>query len=142
MKAFVNESDVRNVADQINVAVTDEQISKVLEMYDDESDNDPTATWDLIVENCIYTIVKHSEHKHENRMTQDELITNLVDFEMGCLGSRDTLILFAELVKTGRAWTLQGSYGRMAEALIKDGVVTPQGQVDWSKYVEDTEDLL
>jgi uncharacterized protein YpuA (DUF1002 family) len=48
--------DVKDVAERLNINLSDEQINEVLEMYDAEADNDPTATWDLIVENCIYTL--------------------------------------------------------------------------------------
>jgi len=60
MKVYVSAIDVRNVAKRINVAITDDQIMEVLEMYEEETkyDNDPTATWDLIVEHCIYNVTQ------------------------------------------------------------------------------------
>lgn len=73
-------------------------------------------------------------------MTQEQIISDIVDFEMGSLGRRDTLILFGELVKTGMAWTLQGAYGRMAHELITIGLITPQGQVNWNEWKDDIED--
>lgn len=57
MTSQVTKQDVVNVANRINVSVTGEQITEVLKMYDGEADNDPTATWDLIVENCIQSLV-------------------------------------------------------------------------------------
>lgn len=57
MKVDVSAIDVRNVANRINVAITDDQIMEVLEMYEDESENDPTAIWDSIVEHCIYSVI-------------------------------------------------------------------------------------
>lgn len=73
-------------------------------------------------------------------MTQEQILSDIVDFEMGSLGRRDTLVLFGELVKTGMAWTLQGTYGRMADELITIGLITPQGQVNWNEWKDDTED--
>lgn len=47
-------------------------------------------------------------------------ITNaIIEYEMGTLGEEEILELFQHLVNTGMAWSLQGSYGRMASALIE-----------------------
>lgn len=55
-------------------------------------------------------------------------VTNrIIDYECGHLDDRDTLRLFSELVKTGMAWTLQGHYGRTAQALIDDGWLEADG---------------
>ncbi len=48
--------DVVNVATDLKMDITIKQVRQVLEMYDDEADNDPTATWNLIVENCLYNL--------------------------------------------------------------------------------------
>jgi len=37
--------------------------------------------------------------------------------------------LFAELIATGMAWTLQPSYGRTARRFIANGFVTPEGEI-------------
>jgi hypothetical protein len=33
------------------------EINEVLKYYNSEAENDPTATWDLIVENLLYNFV-------------------------------------------------------------------------------------
>lgn len=53
----------------------------------------------------------------------------IIEFESGTLGMRGTLDLFAELIRTGQAWTLQGFYGRVARALIADGFISPEGEI-------------
>ena len=44
----------------------------------------------------------------------------IVDYEMGSMSDPEILELFQELVDTGMAWRLQGSYGRMADHLIEE----------------------
>ena len=50
----------------------------------------------------------------------------IISYEMGDLDAEETIELFQHLVNTGMAWTLQGSYGRTAQALIDAGLVTPR----------------
>lgn len=58
-----------------------------------------------------------------------DLVGAIVDYESGSLSERATLELFAHLVKTGQAWSLQGHYGRTAQALIRGGLITRDGRV-------------
>ncbi len=47
----------------------------------------------------------------------------LLQFEDGALDDDSVLDLFQRLVDSGLAWQLQGSYGRMAAALVEAGLV-------------------
>jgi hypothetical protein len=58
-----------------------------------------------------------------------DLVGSIIAFESGELDDAGTLTLFANLVKTGQAWSLQGSYGRTAAALIDAGYINKRGQV-------------
>ena len=49
--------------------------------------------------------------------------------ESGELNPSDTLDLFARLIKTGPAWTLQDRIGRTASDLIQFGWITPAGLI-------------
>lgn len=49
----------------------------------------------------------------------------IISFEMGEMSEAEVIDFFQELVDTGLAWKLQGSYGRMARALIEAGHVQP-----------------
>lgn len=53
-----------------------------------------------------------------------DIIGKIMDFESGELDDAGTLELFQELVNTGMAWSLQGSYGRMAQHLIDEGYIS------------------
>jgi hypothetical protein len=56
MTKEITPQDVAQVAIDLKMDITIGQVNQVLEMYDDEADNDPTATWNLIVENCLYNL--------------------------------------------------------------------------------------
>lgn len=53
-----------------------------------------------------------------------DLINTLIEFESGELDDTQTIAFFQELVNSGLAWSLQGSYGRIASALLKEGLIT------------------
>ena len=53
-----------------------------------------------------------------------DLVDQMMRYEQGDLSDEETVEFFQDLVDTGMAWTLQGSYGRMAMALIDAGYVT------------------
>ncbi len=53
----------------------------------------------------------------------------IVAYEEGDLDTAGTLELFADLIRDGHAWTLQGHYGRAAHALIVDGLISPDGEI-------------
>jgi hypothetical protein len=57
-------------------------------------------------------------------MTYD-LTTAIINYETGAMETEEELLeLFQYLVDTGMAWSLQGSYGRTAYALIEAGHIT------------------
>lgn len=53
-----------------------------------------------------------------------DYINAIINFECGELDEGATLELFQYLVDTGIAWQLQGSYGRLAAALLKEGLIS------------------
>jgi hypothetical protein len=48
-----------------------------------------------------------------------------MDYEAGTLNKDEIIAGFQELIKSGLAWELQGSYGRMATSLIEQGLCEP-----------------
>lgn len=54
----------------------------------------------------------------------NDITSNIIAFESGELDQDGVIELFQSLVDSGLAWSLQGSYGRTAQALIQAGLVT------------------
>jgi len=58
-----------------------------------------------------------------------DIVTQIMAYEGGELDEADSLSLFGELIASGMAWSLQGSYGRTASTLIEIGAISPEGEV-------------
>jgi len=66
------------------------------------------------------------------RIVEGNSFVNMLDFIMayedGSLDEDEIIVGFQKLIDNGMAWTLQGSYGRMAVSLIEAGLCTPKGE--------------
>ncbi len=62
-------------------------------------------------------------------MARFDEVDYIIRYEAGELRGQDVLRLFSHLIKSGRAWSLQGSYGRMAESLINRGYLDNKGKI-------------
>ena len=74
--------------------------------------------YDLICEVCAWQLQKNFD-----------LVGSIMAFEDGTLEPDDVLRLFSHLVRSGQAWTLQGSYGRAAARMIEAGHLNEQGTI-------------
>ena len=52
-----------------------------------------------------------------------DVVSSIIEFEGGNLDEEKIITLFQHLVDTGLAWSLQGFYGRMASAMIDQGLI-------------------
>jgi len=57
------------------------------------------------------------------------LVDKIIAYETGELDGNEILELFAELIKSGMAWKLQGSYGRTAQLLIDNKLISELGEI-------------
>ena len=62
------------------------------------------------------------------------MIDKMIAYESGELSDTETLELFSELIRTGMAWKLQGSYGRTANRLIDLGLIGKGGELSLSYF--------
>ncbi len=51
-------------------------------------------------------------------------VNDIVSYENGEMEEEEMIEFFQNLINSGMAWTLQGSYGRMAMRLVEDGFCT------------------
>jgi len=59
MVSNICREDIVSVAESLNIQLNETQINNVLHMYQHEEECDTTSTWDLIVENCIYQVIRN-----------------------------------------------------------------------------------
>jgi hypothetical protein len=57
------------------------------------------------------------------------LTDKIIAYECGDIDEAGVLQLFSELISSGMAWKLQGSYGRTASALIDAGYIDTHGNI-------------
>ena len=61
------------------------------------------------------------EHKELNGK---QMINDIIAYESGEMQDEDIIDFFQRLIDSVMAWSLQGSYGRMAMRLVEDGLCT------------------
>ncbi len=57
-------------------------------------------------------------------------VSQIIAYEQGELSAIDCIKLFAELIKSGLCWELQGHYGRMAKHLIDRKAIDNKGNIN------------
>lgn len=62
------------------------------------------------------------------------MVDILEDYEAGYLDMGETLELFSQLIRTGQAWNLPGSYIQTAHHLMSIGYITPRGKITAAGY--------
>lgn len=62
------------------------------------------------------------------------IVSRIIDIEDGVAGPLETIETFGELVRTGAAHGLQGSWQRAIVEAMKGGLLTPDGDVTEEAY--------
>lgn len=63
-----------------------------------------------------------------------ELNEKLKAYEAGDLEASEVLILFAELIETGKFTRRTRPYQKMANSLIEKGLISKKGIINWDLY--------
>jgi hypothetical protein len=74
------------------------------------------------------------------KVSEEDVVGLIMEYEGGELSTEDTLKLFSILVKNQMVWSLQGHYGRTAQALIDASWLDEQGNI--LKHPSDVEASL
>jgi hypothetical protein len=61
--------------------------------------------------------------------TLADLVDKIIRYESGEMTEKETVEFFAELIKDGTCWKLQGCYGRTAHSLIESGIIDTKGNI-------------
>src|ERR1700735_1586290 len=69
------------------------------------------------------TMHKHNVLAQRNIGATGDLLDKIIAYEDGIMDEFETIQFFQELVDTGMAWQLQGSYGRTATAMLQAGEI-------------------
>jgi hypothetical protein len=67
-------------------------------------------------------------------------VDDIIDYEDGRMSHEREVYFFADLIGSGAAWTLQGFYGRAAQAYIEAGLISRDGKV-LHLYLHSDEDV-
>jgi hypothetical protein len=66
------------------------------------------------------------QREEDERSNGANIVEDIMRFEDGEMDTQEEVIeFFQKLVDSGLAWSLQGSYGRMATHMIEQGYITP-----------------
>jgi len=60
---------------------------------------------------------------------RSDMVDKFMRFESGEMDGNEMLDFFAELIKDGLCWHLQGVYGRTASNLINTGFIDEKGNI-------------
>lgn len=58
-----------------------------------------------------------------------DLVTRLIALDEGTLADEERVELFAYLIRSGLAWSLQGRIGREAADYVRGGVISETGEI-------------
>lgn len=97
--------------------ITRKQLEALHDVERDLASPSPHLAEDRIKIHAVLNSIDPQPH-----MSRIDLI---IAFEQGELDDEAAILLFQDMIDDGTVWALQGSYGRMAMALIRQGLCSP-----------------
>lgn len=121
---------------QINMVEIEDRFTGQLTEKTNVENSRPTYSEDLSFtkKKLAELSAKHTDTSRIKKLENKVNSSNLVNFIMGYEGddnfsADDTMALFSYLIRTGQAWSLQGSYGRAAANMIDSGYIDKKGHI-------------
>jgi len=75
---MITKEDITNVAKSVNVELTDSEIKWVLNSYTEAQEQDPTGTWNLVIENLIHQVkeMRNDETRYDLEIYGEDASTD------------------------------------------------------------------
>jgi hypothetical protein len=104
MSNLIQKEDVLQVSKRLDIKVNEKIISWVLENYEDFQNDDPTSTWNLVVESMLYDIPDELKPKVFN-FYFDQKVTNWMrtNFEIEADTEEEARKMAIKFVEEGKA---------------------------------------
>jgi hypothetical protein len=99
----IQKQDVSNISEHLGIILTEEQIQWVLDNYDSYEEQDPTGTWNLIVEQMLYDIPGEDFKFYLDQKATTWMRTN---FTLKANSSDEARQLSVDFVRQGRTSSL------------------------------------
>ena len=59
---MITKEDILNVSESLKIKLLDEEVQMILDVYEECQKDDPSATWNLVVEKQIYDVIEPRSH--------------------------------------------------------------------------------
>jgi hypothetical protein len=127
MSNLIQKEDVLQVSKRLDIKVNEKIISWVLDNYESFEDNDPTATWNLVVEQMLYDIPEELKPK-VFEFYLDQKVTNWyrTNFEIEADTEEEARKMAIKFVEEGK--TEEIGWDEI------EGVITPMDVTDNDGY--------
>jgi hypothetical protein len=127
MSNLIQKEDVLQVSKKLDIKVNEKIISWVLENYEDFQNDDPTSTWNLVVESMLYDIPDELKPK-VFEFYFDQKVTNWMrtNFEIEADTEEEARKMAIKFVEEGKAEEIGWDE--------VEGVITPMDVTDNDGY--------
>lgn len=128
---MITKEDIKDVAKSINVELTDSELQWALLCYEDAQRQDPTGTWNLVVEDLIHQCVEMREdkQKYDSEIYGEDASTDDCFFDV-----EDPVILNIKITGGGTREDISKALALISKSILE----TPIEDLDGSEWEDCT----